>query len=148
MSKEKVSAIDISENEIKEIVFKANKSKSDFSKSQVDVFNCYEEINKIKIPSSENKIIYTDGMYQLKYENGEFFRVNTKDSTKGSEKLTRKEATDMYIEFFIKNRLNPLIARKQELNSIGINLKMKEKPKKENYSITKPRKLEDNDIII
>lgn len=150
MSENRIRVIDISDSEVREIVTKANKQNSKMSKAPY-VFDCNKELGKISIPSSQNKVIYTDGMSQLKYENGEFFKLDTKDATSNRVKLTRKEATDMYVEFFIRNKLNPLIARKQELKSIGIDFNSTKKITRNDSHILqakKPRKLEDNDIII
>lgn len=82
-----------------------------------------QELNRISIPSYNNKVIYTSGNKQLLFENGEFFEVSAIDATKERVKLTRKEATDKYIEYFIGNVLNPLIARKNEM---GIEYKKRE----------------------
>ena len=149
MNENKISVVDISDSEVKEIITNANKQRTKVSEAS-EIFDYSKELSKISIPSSQNKVIYTDGMIQLKYENGEFFKVDTKDATSNKVKLTRKEATDMYVEFFIKSRLNPLIARKQELRSIGMDFNKKdiEKTNDHNIKMKKPRRLEDNDIMI
>ncbi len=130
MEQSKVEEIKIDEKEMQEIVEKAMNEKripkekiENALKKSLEVTNYENELNKIKIPSSQNKVIYTDGSIQLLYENGEFFEVSSTDITKQKNKKTRKEATDMYIEYFIKYRLNPLIARKNELGITNTRIK-------------------------
>lgn len=74
----------------------------------VDFLN---KINEIELPK-DNYIVFTDGKEQLLYENGEFYVVSTTDSLKKKKKKTKKEATDMYLDFFIKYQLNPILDSK------------------------------------
>lgn len=80
--------------------------------------NFLEKIEEIEIPS-DKYVVFTDGEEQLYYENGEFYVISTTDSTKIKKKKTKKEATDMYLDFFIKYQLNPILdqrdIKKQEL---------------------------------
>lgn len=69
-------------------------------------------IDNIKL-SDEIHVVYTDGDIQLLYENGEFFLVSTTDSNGEKKKIKRKQAIDLYIEYFIKYQLNPIIKIKK-----------------------------------
>ena len=68
-----------------------------------------EKINDVEIPDNTNYVIFTDGEEQLIYENGEFYVVSTTSSLRKKVKKTKKEATDMYLDYFIKYQLNPLL---------------------------------------
>ena len=68
-----------------------------------------EKINDVEIPDNSNYVIFTDGEEQLVYENGEFYVVSTTSSLRKKKKKTKKEATDMYLDYFIKYQLNPLL---------------------------------------
>lgn len=68
-----------------------------------------EKINDVEIPDSTNYVIFTDGEEQLVYENGEFYVVSTTSRLRKKVKKTKKEATDMYLDYFIKYQLNPLL---------------------------------------
>lgn len=70
--------------------------------------NFLEKIEEIEIPS-DKYVVFTDGQEQLYYEDGEFYVISTTDSTKIRKKKTKKEATDMYLDFFIKYQLNPIL---------------------------------------
>ena len=71
---------------------------------------------------SDKYVIFTDGEEQLYYENGEFFSISSTDSTKRKKKKTKKEATDMYLDYFIKYQLNPILdqrdVKKQKMEII------------------------------
>ena len=68
-----------------------------------------EKINDVEITDNTNYVIFTDGEEQLIYENGEFYVVSTTSSLRKKVKKTKKEATDMYLDYFIKYQLNPLL---------------------------------------
>ena len=68
-----------------------------------------EKINDVEIPDNTNYVIFTDGEEQLIYENGEFYVVSTTSSLRKKVKKTKKEETDMYLDYFIKYQLNPLL---------------------------------------
>ena len=72
-----------------------------------------EKINDVEIPDNTNYVIFTDGEEQLIYENGEFYVVSTTSSLRKKVKKTKKEATDMYLDYFIKYQLNPLLDEKR-----------------------------------
>jgi hypothetical protein len=111
-------------------------------------------IDEIDLSSKNYRSIFVDGKDELIYDNGEFFICSAIDFRKPRKKKTRKEATDLYIEYFIKYQLNPLYKEKQ-LNSMtniiskgiekeskknNINIEEKNKDKKIN---TKLKKSED-----
>ena len=85
-----------------------------------------------------NRVIFTDGENQLVFENGEFFLVSSTDSLKTKIKKKREDARNMYIEYFIKYQLNPILKQK-ELNEMArtisteepVKTKKKESVKKE-----------------
>lgn len=70
-------------------------------------------IDNIKIPE-ERYVVYTDGELQLIYEDGEFFQVSTTDSNSEKRKLKRKQAIDLYLEYFIKYQINPIIEKRKQ----------------------------------
>ena len=61
-----------------------------------------QKIDEVEIPDNSNYVIFTDGEEQLVYENGEFYVVSTTSSLRKKKKKTKKEATDMYLDYFIK----------------------------------------------
>lgn len=97
----------LSDAEIKKLLDEINEN-FDFNKM-------LEELKK-KYPLQSNKyVIFTDGKEQLYYENGEFFLISSVDSTKQKRKIKRKEALDLYNEYYITNILNPLIKQKNKV---------------------------------
>lgn len=70
-------------------------------------------IESIDISDNNNRVIFTDGEEQLIVENGEFFLVSSTDSLKTKQKKTREEARNMYIEYFIRYQLNPIINQRK-----------------------------------
>ena len=85
-----------------------------------------DKIDEVELPS-ENYVIFTDGKEQLLYENGEFYVISTTDSLRQKVKKTKKQATDMYLDFFIKYQLNPILDLKSENKEKEINKTVKEK---------------------
>lgn len=75
-----------------------------------------KKIEEVEIPS-DKYVVFTDGEEQLYYENGEFFVISTTDSKKERKKKTKKEATDMYLDFFIKYQLNPILDQRGANNA-------------------------------
>jgi len=69
-------------------------------------------ISDIKLEAPDNRVIFIDGNEQLLYDNGEFFICDTTDSRKPKRKIKRQEATEIYIEYFIRYQLNPIIEQK------------------------------------
>lgn len=95
-------------------------------------------IKDIDISDNNNRVVFTDGENQLIYEDGEFFLISSTDSTKNRIKKKREDARNMYIEYFIKYQLNPILKQK-ELNEMArtistdepVKSKKKENVKKE-----------------
>ncbi len=75
------------------------------AKVTIDFLNKVEEIELPK----DNYVIFTEGDEQLYYENGEFYVISSTDGLKKKKKKTKKEATDMYLDYFIKYQLNPIL---------------------------------------
>lgn len=82
-------------------------------KEAKESLNFLKLIDNIKIPE-EKYVVYTDGEIQLIYEDGEFFLVSTIDSKAEKKKIKRKQAIDLYIEYFIKYQINPIITKRKE----------------------------------
>ena len=70
-------------------------------------------IENIDISDNGNRVIFTDGEEQLIVEDGEFFLVSSTDSLKTKKKKKREEARNMYIEYFIRYQLNPIINQRK-----------------------------------
>lgn len=87
-----------------------------------------DKIDEVELPK-DNYVVFTDGKEQLLYENGEFYVISTTDSTRIKKKKTKKEATDMYLDFFIKYQLNPILDSKKGVTKDKT--VQKEKTKKE-----------------
>lgn len=77
-------------------------------------------IDEIDLSSKNYRSIFVDGKDELIYDNGEFFVCSAIDFKKPRKKKTRKEATDLYIEYFIRYQLNPLYKEKQINNITNI----------------------------
>lgn len=71
-------------------------------------------IDKIDIDNLVDRVIFTDGDMQLLYEDGEYYIVSATDSKKVRKKIRKQDAKDMYLEYFIKYQLNPLIAKSKD----------------------------------
>lgn len=94
-------------------------------------------IENVKIPT-ENYVVFTDGDEQVLYENGEFFIISTTDTPLRRKKISKKEATERYLQFFITYELNRLIARGNEPK--------KEKEKNEQETPQKQVPVQENTI--
>ena len=104
-----------------------------------------DKIDEVELPS-ENYVIFTDGKEQLLYENGEFYVISTTDSLRQKVKKTKKQATDMYLDFFIKYQLNPILDLKSENKEKEINKTVKEKNVKQVEEKIEEKKLEEKKI--
>ena len=91
----------LSEKEKKELMEEANVS-----------LKFLDKINEVELPK-DNYVIFTDGKEQLVYENGEFYIVSSTNSLKQKKKKTKKEATDMYLDYFIKYQINPILDQRK-----------------------------------
>lgn len=113
---------ELSKEEIKKLTEEARES-IDFLK----------KIDEIELPK-DKYVIFTDGDEQLFYENGEFYIISTTDSTKVKKKKTKKEATDMYLDFFIRYQLNPILDLRKQREK---NVKQKQKESKQKVDMAK-----------
>ena len=124
--------IDYNVKEIIDNLDKAKKITPEKKKRIQDSLDFEGAIDKIDIAGNDNRVVFTDGNEQLVYEDGEFFIVSSTDSLKTKSKKTREEARNMYIEYFIKYYLNPILKQKQinEITkTISINQPVKTKQK-------------------
>lgn len=88
---------------------KIDKTKLMFEiKEHIDFLSKLDEIDTL---AEKHRIIFTDGNEQLLYSDGEFFLIDTLSSEK-KKKMSKKQAKDAYIEYFITYQLNPLIEKK------------------------------------
>ncbi len=81
--------------------------------------NFVEQIKDVELPNDEY-IIFTDGKEQLMYDGKEFYIVSTVDSRKKKKKINKKDATDLYVDYFIKYQLNPILDYKKELEGKSV----------------------------
>lgn len=119
---------EVSKEEIKKIMEEARES--------IDFLG---KIESIELPK-DKYVIFTEGNEQLFYESGEFYIVSSIDSTVRKKKKTKKEATDMYLDYFIKYQLNPILDQR-DIKRQKLEIMEKEKQKaKEFYE----KQLKDN----
>lgn len=107
---------EIIKNIVKDIKKGNQLSKADIDKLMAEANENLEfvkVIEDIKLEAPDNRVIFVDGNEQLLYDHGEFFICDTVDSRKPKKKIKRKEATEKYIEYFIRYQLNPIIEQKQ-----------------------------------
>lgn len=107
---------EIMRNVVKEIKKGNQLSKEEIDKLMAEANENVEfvkVIEDIKLASPDNRVILVDGNEELLYDHGEFFICDTMDSRKPKKKIKRKEATEKYIEYFIRYQLNPIIEQKQ-----------------------------------
>lgn len=82
-------------------------------KNNFDFNKLLDELKKRYPLDNDKYVIFTNGNEQLYYENGEFFIISAVDSKDKKTKIKRKEALDLYNEYYIMNVLNPLLKQKQ-----------------------------------
>lgn len=104
-----------------------------------------EKIDEVELPS-ENYVVFTDGKEQLLYENGEFFVISTTDSLRQKVKKTKKQATDMYLDFFIKYQLNPILDLKGQNKEKEIQKSEKVKSQRQVEKAVEDKKNEEKKI--
>ena len=127
----------LTESEAKALIEKINK--------ELDFDKLLEQV-KAKYPLDGNKyVIFTNEKEQLYYENGEFFVISAVDSRKEKKKIKRKEALDLYNEYYIVNILNPLLRQKavKEKNNPTTDIKETKEISKEEKIETKVTKKEN-----
>ncbi len=98
------------------------------AKVTIDFLNKVEEIELPK----DNYVIFTEGDEQLYYENGEFYVISSTDGLKKKKKKTKKEATDMYLDYFIKYQLNPILDARGQSKDVQRKAPQKTKTIEEN----------------
>ncbi len=100
-------------------------------------------VNDINIEAPDNRVIFVDGNEELTYDHGEFFLSDTTDSRKPKKKIKRKEATEKYIEYFIRYQLNPIIEQKK-MNKISKTITKNEilKPEKSKVKVIENKVLD------
>lgn len=140
MSREKI------DENLKEILDNLNKEKK-LSQEQIqgmlyDIKERFDFDSKLDsiVLKSDKFVIFVDGNDQLVYENGEFFIEDTIDRKKKRQKKKKSEARDLYIEYFIKYQLNPIIKQKEmngKIKAITRSAVVKTKEKKEEIKTTK-----------
>ena len=96
-------------------------------------------IESVDISDNNNRVIFTDGEEQLIVEDGEFFLVSSTDSMKTKIKKKREDARNMYIEYFIRFQLNPII-KQRRLDEITKSIS------KELPNIQKERESKEKDV--
>ena len=117
---------------------KVDKTKLMFEiKEHIDFLS---KLNEIDTLAENHRIIFTDGKEQLLYSDGEFFLIDTLTSEK-RKKVSKKEARDAYIEYFITYQLNPLIEKKnvEKIKDSIDTLAEKQENKKEDKKIIKDK---------
>ena len=111
--------------------------------------NFQENIDAISVKTTGKRVIFVDGKGCLVYDEGVFYVEDSMDSKKGKRKLTRKQATELYVEYFFRYILNPAIQQKklqQQVKSISTktktkNVKPKETEKKKEKVVTVEKKV-------
>ncbi len=106
--------------------------KQELEKYVKEAFSFDEVIESIDISGEKYKVIFTDGEEQLVYDNGEFFIISSVDSKIVKAKKKRNEARNIYIEYFIKYQLNPIIEQKNRHEKIKIISGVNKEPKLKN----------------
>ena len=124
---------------VKEIIDNLDKSKilTPEDKKRIEESLDFDSaVENIDISNNDNRVIFTDGENQLVFENGEFFLVSSTDSLKTKRKKKREDARNMYIEYFIKYQLNPILKQK-ELNEMARTISTDEPVKTKKKEIVK-----------
>ncbi len=125
------------EKEVQEIIDKANKIKKESISNEevkkeilehIDFLNKLDEIN---VSAKDYRVIVTLGEEELVYDNGEFYLCNTKDSRVKRKKIGKSQAKDIYIEYFIRYILNPILEERKIINMVNVISKDIEEPTKE-----------------
>jgi hypothetical protein len=112
------SIIQIFEKALKETKNHGNISDADVKKQVSEHIEFLKFIENIDISADSYRVILTFGQDELVYDDGEFYLVDTIDVSKKKKKLTKKQARDMYIEYFIRYQLNPILENKKVKNMV------------------------------
>lgn len=95
-------------------------------------------LDDIEVSSGGKRVIFVDGKACLVYDGGIFYVEDSMDSRKSKKKLTRKQATELYVEYFFRYIMNPAIERKKMLDDIR-KISVKTKGAKERKVTAKKR---------
>ncbi len=110
----------LSQEEMNKIMEEANEN--------IDFLNTLKEID---ISSPSKRVIFVDGKACLVYDNGVFYVEDSVDSRKNKKKLTRQQATELYVEYFFRYIMNPAIQQKKMVEQVRkIAVKAKKEPVK------------------
>lgn len=142
------------DSNLKEILKKVEKEK-ELSKEEIEKLkkeaqesiNFVEKIDEINLDFNKY-VIFTDGKEQLIYEDGEFYVVSSTDATIKKEKKKKEEAKNMYLEYFIRYVLNPIIKQKniaEQSKNISIPTKERELSKIKKKVVQKTKELENQE---
>lgn len=150
-----------------EIIKKANstvplteaqiKKELEESQERIDFLQILEKFD-LKVDGYH--VIFSDGEEQLIYEDGAFYIESTVDaSEKKRKKKTKSEARDMYLEYFIKYQLNPIIRQKEKGERIQVisgrdemlpeeveTILKREEKQNEEFELEQKQKLEDKKV--
>lgn len=133
------------DQEFKDTIIKAIKSnerQKEFSKDEIDEtfqkieekhFKLKEKIDKISIDTNGIRVILTVDGEDLIYENGEYYIFDTITKTK-KRKLTKNQARELYIEYFIRYQLNPILENKK-MKKMVKDISLKTRQQKETIAI-------------
>ena len=98
---------ELSEEELKKIMDEANEN--------VDFLNT---LKQFEVPTTGKKVIFVDGKACLVYDSGVFYIEDSVDSKKGKKKLSKQEATEVYVEYFFRYIMNPAIEKKKMMQDV------------------------------
>lgn len=112
---------------IADLIAKASKENKQLSKEEVEKLlkesnesiEFLEKLKSINMGDDSYRIIFTDGNEQLLYDNGEFFLIDTTNSNGQRKKISKKDARDIYMEYFIRYILNPIIKKQEEIRTMN-----------------------------
>lgn len=112
---------------IADLIAKASKENKQLSKEEVEKLlkesnesiEFLEKLKSINMGDDSYRIIFTDGNEQLLYDNGEFFLIDTTNSNGQRKKISKKDARDIYMEYFIRYILNPIIKKQEEIRAMN-----------------------------
>lgn len=147
-----LKAIDMSyKNKNKDLDKESLKAKLEFLENKH--LNFLEKIEDISIKTSSQRVILAVDGEDLIYDNGEYYIFDSVTKTK-KRKITKKEARDLYIEYFIRYQLNPILENKkmkQMVKNISLktreeNLKVKQEEKDKKKKKQEIQK-ENTDVI-
>ena len=104
-----------------------------FQKIEEKHFKLKEKIDKISIDTNGIRVILTVDGEDLIYENGEYYIFDTITKTK-KRKLTKNQARELYIEYFIRYQLNPILENKK-MKKMVKDISLKTRQQKETIAI-------------